>query len=234
MAETALTWLGHATFRVDTADGKRIYVDPLLKGNPKCPEDEQTPERVDIVARHARPRRPYRRHGRPRRRARLLGRRAGRARGLARQAGRRRGQARRAEQRRHRRRPTARSSRSRTRSTRTPAPDGSYVGEACGIVLTTSDGKKLYFAGDTCVFGDMQLIGRIYQPDVAILPIGDHYTMGPREAARRRRAARASSASCRATGGRSRSLTGTPEALEKLAPSGVTIEKLQPGDTVTV
>ena len=58
--------------------------------------------------------------------------------------------------------------------------DGEYMGEPCGIVVTTEDGKKVYFAGDTCVFGDMELIGRLYSPDVAVLPIGDHYTMGPR------------------------------------------------------
>ena len=46
-----------------------------------------------------------------------------------------------------------------------------------------ADGKRIYFAGDTCVFGDMQLIARLYQPDVAVLPIGDHFTMGPEEAA---------------------------------------------------
>ena len=50
MADTTLTWLGHAAFRLDTASGKRIYVDPWLCGNPKCPENEQTPERVDIIA----------------------------------------------------------------------------------------------------------------------------------------------------------------------------------------
>jgi len=44
-----LTWLGHASFRLD-AGGKRIYVDPFLNGNPKCPESEQTPERVDVIA----------------------------------------------------------------------------------------------------------------------------------------------------------------------------------------
>src|SRR5690242_8507763 len=44
-----LTWLGHSTFRLD-ADGKRIYIDPFLNGNPKCPEDEVTPERVDVIA----------------------------------------------------------------------------------------------------------------------------------------------------------------------------------------
>ena len=48
---------------------------------------------------------------------------------------------------------------------------------------TLEDGTKVYFAGDTCVFGDMQLIGRIYSPDVAVLPIGGHFTMDPKEAA---------------------------------------------------
>ena len=60
--------------------------------------------------------------------------------------------------------------------------DGDYLGEAAGIVLELENGTKLYFAGDTCVFGDMQLIARIYSPDVAILPIGGHFTMDPREA----------------------------------------------------
>src|SRR5262249_59852006 len=61
--------------------------------------------------------------------------------------------------------------------------DGTYAGEPAGIVLELEDGFKIYFAGDTNVFGDMSLIGRIYSPDVAVLPIGDHFTMGPREAA---------------------------------------------------
>ena len=68
--------------------------------------------------------------------------------------------------------------------------DGDYLGEAAGIVLELENGTKLYFAGDTCVFGDMQLIARIYSPDVAILPIGGHFTMDPREAGGRARAAR--------------------------------------------
>jgi L-ascorbate metabolism protein UlaG (beta-lactamase superfamily) len=232
MAETALTWLGHATFRVDTADGKRIYVDPFLKGNPKCPQEEQTPERADIVAVT---------HGH--------GDHVGDTVDLAKS---------------HGSSVVAQVELAHwlgtqgvdegklaalnkggtvdvdgTKFTLTnafhsdSAPDGSYGGEACGIVLTTRDGTTLYFAGDTCVFGDMQLIGRIYQPDVAVLPIGDHYTMGPREAA----------VAVELLGvdrivpchwGTFPLLTGTPEALEKLAPSGVTIEKLQPGDTVTV
>ncbi len=57
-----------------------------------------------------------------------------------------------------------------------------YLGEPAGIVLDVEGAGTIYFAGDTCVFGDMSLIGRIYEPDVAVLPIGDHYTMGPQEA----------------------------------------------------
>ncbi len=50
MADNTLTWLGHASFRLDTSGGKRVYVDPFLNGNPKCPENELEPERADIIA----------------------------------------------------------------------------------------------------------------------------------------------------------------------------------------
>ena len=50
MPDTTLTWLGHATFRFDTPGGKRVYIDPFLHGNPKCPESEIEPERVDVIA----------------------------------------------------------------------------------------------------------------------------------------------------------------------------------------
>ncbi len=57
-------------------------------------------------------------------------------------------------------------------------PDGSYGGEANGFVLTTRGGLRMYFAGDTALFSDMKLIGDLGL-DVAFLPIGDNYTMGP-------------------------------------------------------
>src|SRR6185295_18613530 len=50
MADLTLTWLGHGSFRFDTPGGKRIYLDPFLNGNPKCPEGEVEPERVDLIA----------------------------------------------------------------------------------------------------------------------------------------------------------------------------------------
>ena len=62
-------------------------------------------------------------------------------------------------------------------------PDGSYGGNPAGFLLTTNDGKRLYFAGDTGLFGDMKLIGE-EGLDLAVLPIGDNYTMGPEDALR--------------------------------------------------
>ena len=53
----------------------------------------------------------------------------------------------------------------------------------CGMILTPDDGEPVYFAGDTGLFGDMELIGKLYHPKVAILPIGGKYTMGVPEAA---------------------------------------------------
>lgn len=60
-------------------------------------------------------------------------------------------------------------------------PDGSYAGNPCGLLLTLKDGKKVYHAGDTALFSDLQLIGRA-GIDLAIVPIGDNYTMGPDDA----------------------------------------------------
>jgi L-ascorbate metabolism protein UlaG (beta-lactamase superfamily) len=58
-----------------------------------------------------------------------------------------------------------------------------YLGEPAGFVVELENGFRIYHAGDTNVFGDMALIRDLYRPDIAMLPIGGHYTMGPREAA---------------------------------------------------
>jgi L-ascorbate metabolism protein UlaG (beta-lactamase superfamily) len=58
-----------------------------------------------------------------------------------------------------------------------------YGGDPAGYVIELENGLKLYHAGDTCVFGDMQLIRELYAPDIAMLPIGDFFTMGPKGAA---------------------------------------------------
>lgn len=62
-------------------------------------------------------------------------------------------------------------------------PDGSYGGNPAGFLLTTNDGKKIYMAQDTGLFGDMRLIGE-EGIDLAVLPIGDNFTMGPEDALR--------------------------------------------------
>jgi L-ascorbate metabolism protein UlaG (beta-lactamase superfamily) len=58
-----------------------------------------------------------------------------------------------------------------------------YGGEACGYIIRLPGGLTIYHAGDTAVFGDMKIIADLYAPDLAMLPVGDHFTMGPREAA---------------------------------------------------
>lgn len=63
------------------------------------------------------------------------------------------------------------------------APDGAYLGPATGFVVRFEDGLKIYFAGDTALFGDMRIIRDRHAPDVAFLPIGDRFTMGPEDAA---------------------------------------------------
>jgi L-ascorbate metabolism protein UlaG (beta-lactamase superfamily) len=58
-----------------------------------------------------------------------------------------------------------------------------YLGGAAGFVVRSAGAPTIYFAGDTALFGDMRIIGEIYKPEIAFLPIGDHYTMGPDTAA---------------------------------------------------
>jgi L-ascorbate metabolism protein UlaG (beta-lactamase superfamily) len=108
--------------------------------------------------------------------------------------------------------------------------DGDYLGEACGIVIRLENGYTLYFAGDTCVFGDMQLIGRLYQPQIAILPVGDWFTMGPNEAA----VALELLGTKRCVPchwGTFGLLTGTPAELQELAPD-VQVHQIEPGASI--
>jgi len=109
-----------------------------------------------------------------------------------------------------------------------------YGGEPAGYVLTMEDGYTLYLSGDTALFGDMALIGELYQPQLAILPIGDHFTMGPREAAYALKLTKAS-AVLPVHYATFPLLTGTPEAFAKhLEGSGVTVHPLKPGETLSL
>jgi L-ascorbate metabolism protein UlaG (beta-lactamase superfamily) len=107
-----------------------------------------------------------------------------------------------------------------------------YGGEASGYVLHLPGGRTLYFAGDTNVFTDMQLIEQLYRPELAFLPIGDLYTMSPREAALACRLLKVKKA-VPMHFGTFQALTGTPAELSKLtAGSGTEIWPLEPGKPV--
>ena len=111
--------------------------------------------------------------------------------------------------------------------------EGTYTGESCGFVVETPGAPTIYFAGDTNVFGDMALIGRIYAPDIAVLPIGDHFTMGPREAAVAAELIGARRVIPSHYGTFSL-LTGTPEAMRALLPAEIELLALAPGETVAL
>ena len=106
-----------------------------------------------------------------------------------------------------------------------------YLGVAAGLVLTIEDGPVLYHAGDTSVFRDMELIAELYAPEVAMLPIGDHYTMGPKEAALAIRYLQPQ-AVLPIHWGTFPGLTGTPEALAKLVSDPKTIAMVAPGEAL--
>ena len=108
-----------------------------------------------------------------------------------------------------------------------------YAGEPTGLIIRLPGGVTVYHAGDTAVFGDMKLIGELYKPTVAMLPIGDLFTMGPREAAH----------AIRLLGVKNvipmhyatfPVLTGTPEALRKECKGikGLAIHALKPGESL--
>lgn len=106
-----------------------------------------------------------------------------------------------------------------------------YGGDACGLVIEFENGYTIYFAGDTDVFGDMTLIGQLSKLDAAFLPIGDFYTMGPERAAK----------AVELLGVKTvvpmhfatfPALTGRPSALQELVGNGVKVLDIKPGDTV--
>jgi L-ascorbate metabolism protein UlaG (beta-lactamase superfamily) len=110
-----------------------------------------------------------------------------------------------------------------------------YGGEPCGFVITLEDGTRIYHAGDTAVHSDMALIRELYAPEIALLPIGDLYTMSPREAAVAARLLQPKYI-VPAHFGTFPALTGTPEALrEELKKQKVDAELvvLRPGETLS-
>jgi L-ascorbate metabolism protein UlaG (beta-lactamase superfamily) len=225
-----LTWLGHATFRAETPGGKTILIDPWVMGNPMCPETEKQLKKVDVmlcthghfdhigdaveIAKKFNPKVV----GIPE----LIG--WLEKKGVKNTAEMNKGGTQQVED---------------IRVTMVHADhscgitDGEqivYGGEACGYVVEFSNKLKIYHAGDTNVFGDMDIIRRLYKPEIVMLPIGNHYTMSPREAAY-------------ACGllkpktvipmhfGTFPVLTGKPGELKKLV-KGMEVMEMKPGQTI--
>jgi L-ascorbate metabolism protein UlaG (beta-lactamase superfamily) len=230
----SLTWLGHSAFHLVTPRGTHVLVDPWLEGNPMAPVGDSPIRQVDaILVTHA-----HSDHaGDVVRLAKKFGstvvaifEAAGwfEKRGVKHCLGMNKGGS---TQVAGLRLTMTHATHSSSFST---AEGGQYGGDPAGFVVTLENGTTIYFAGDTGPMMDMQIIGDLYRPDVSVLPIGDLYTMGPREAAYAARLLRSHwIVPCHY--GTFPALTGTPEALRvELAKAGVQAEVVapKPGESV--
>lgn len=231
MSKLSITWLGHSTFIITTPGGKRIVTDPWLETNPMCPPDMKKIDKADVILLS---------HGHFDHTGDVIN--VSRAtnapivavfelsqwlerKGLQNVTGMGIG---------------GTVNVAGLGITMVPAVHSSsvvendvtiYLGLAAGFVVKLEHDQSLYFAGDTALFGDMRLIAQLHQPDIAFLPIGDHYTMGPSAAA----------LAARMLGvrqvvpmhyGTFPALTGTPDELKKLVePHGIDVLVLKPGET---
>ena len=232
MDRLSITWFGHSTFLLRTPGGTRVLFDPWLTGNPSCPDALKKPPQVDLIlASHG--------HFDHIEDLLLCARDSGAPvvgifelcdwlgrKGIQHVSPMNKGGS---------------QTIAGLRVTMTDARHSSgyvdngqmvYMGEPAGYVVTLEDGRAIYYAGDTCLFGDMRLIGDMYKPEIAFLPIGDRFTMDPAAAAR----------ACAMLGvkqvvpmhwGTFPLLTGTPSDLKTLVPSGVEVLELQPGETAS-
>jgi len=230
----ALTWLGHNSFRLVTREGRVVLLDPWVEGNPACPKEARAFERIDVMTiTHG--------HGDHMADAVTLAKKfkptvvcnyelhvflSGK--GVANTAPMNKGGT----------QTVAGIGISMVHATHSSGiEDGGqmiYGGEPGGFVFTLEDGTRLYHAGDTGVHADMALIAEEYAPEIAILPIGDLYTMGPRGAAIAARMLKAR-VIVPAHYGTFPALTGTPDAFRaELRKVGVDAEvvALKPGETL--
>lgn len=230
MEKLSITWFGHSTFLLRTPGGTRVLFDPWFTGNPTCPDAMRKPPKADVIlASHG--------HFDHIEDLLLCARDSGAMvvgifelcdwlgrKGIQNASPMNKGGS---------------QTVAGLRVTMTDARHSSgyvdngqmvYMGEPAGYVVKLEDGRSIYYAGDTCLFGDMRLIGEMYKPEIAFLPIGDRFTMDPAAAAK----------ACEFLGvkqvvpmhwGTFPLLTGTPDELRKLVPRGVEVLELAPGET---
>jgi L-ascorbate metabolism protein UlaG (beta-lactamase superfamily) len=228
-----LTWLGHAAFRIDTPSGKVILVDPWIQTNPMCPEANKKFDRVDtMLITHG--------HFDHIADAMDLGKKFKpqivgiyelcawlESKGVPNTNAMNKGGTQK----------TGEIEVTMVNAVHSCGiKDGDeivYGGEACGYIIRLPGGFTVYHAGDTALFGDMKLIGELYAPDVALLPIGDFYTMGPREAAMAIRFLNVRHV-IPMHFGTFPVLVGTPEQVRQLTQdiSGLEIHALKPGESI--
>lgn len=226
-----ITWLGHATVLIETAKGTNILIDPFIENNPKYPKDYELPSTIHyVLLTHG--------HGDHISDAAPVAKKHGstvvaiyelsdfiKKQGVEKTIGMNLGGTVKLDD------VAVTMVDAKHSSGAQDAAGIHYVGVATGFVLTPESGPVLYHAGDTCVFGDMRLIGELYKPEIAMLPIGGHFTMDPKEGAMA-----AKLIGCKTVlpihWGTFPMLTGTPQELAGLVDKNVKVVCWSPGETV--
>jgi L-ascorbate metabolism protein UlaG (beta-lactamase superfamily) len=230
MKGTRITWLGHSTVLITTGKGTNVLIDPFIGGNPKYPKGFELPSKLPYIllthghGDHVSDAVPVAmKHGSKVVAIYELADYVARQ-GVAETVGMNLGGTVQLDD-------IAATMVEAKHSSGAQDEKGThYVGVAAGYVLTIADGPVLYHAGDTAVFGDMALIRELYWPEVAMLPIGGYYTMGPKEAALAARLIGAGTI-LPLHFGTFPPLTGTPGELAGLVDSGVKVIDWKPGES---